>query len=93
LICGKDLGPAVGKPNNWDICTLPPIPGCPVFDKDEIATYGEFCSTSCPCNLGQGDCDSDAECRGELKCRTAGSALGYGGAQATWQFCVGPDFD
>jgi hypothetical protein len=93
LICGKDLGLAVGKPESWDICILPPIPGCPKFKKSEIGTYAEFCSESCPCNLGEGDCDNDDECRGELRCRTAGSALGYGGAQADWEFCVGPDFD
>jgi hypothetical protein len=92
LICGTDLGPAVGKGSTWDICILPPIPGCPVFNKASISGYGEFCSTACPCNLGEGDCDSDDECRGDLKCVTAGSALGYGGAQASWEFCVSDDF-
>jgi hypothetical protein len=32
------------------------------------------------------------QCRGDLVCVTAGSALGYGGAQANWQFCVSPEF-
>jgi hypothetical protein len=30
-----------------------------------------FCSAGCPCDLGQGDCDSDAECLGDLVCRSA----------------------
>ena len=27
-----------------------------------------FCSVSSPCSIGQGDCDSDAECSNSLKC-------------------------
>jgi hypothetical protein len=83
---------AVGKPSSWDICILPPIPGCPTFDKTNIASYAEFCSPSCPCNLGEGDCDSDDECRGDLVCRTAGVALGYGSAYSAWDFCVSDTF-
>jgi len=88
LICGHDRGLAAGKSAAWDLCILPPIDGCPTFASPGI----EFCSTSCPCTLGEGDCDSDDECRGDLVCVTAGSALGYTGAHATWQFCVSPEF-
>lgn len=28
----------------------------------------DFCSTSCPCNVGEGDCDSDSECVTGLEC-------------------------
>lgn len=29
---------------------------------------GNGCTTSHPCGIGQGDCDSDADCVGDLKC-------------------------
>ncbi len=45
-----------------------------------------FCSPSCPCNLGQGDCDTDADCLGDLVCGTDnGAASGCG---ATVDVCV-----
>ena len=28
----------------------------------------ECCTTNTPCGLGQGDCDSDTECTGDLMC-------------------------
>jgi hypothetical protein len=92
LICGHDRGLAAGKSATWDLCILPPIPGCPTFKKADIASYAEFCSAECPCNLGEGDCDGDAECRGDLVCVTAGVALGYGNEYRVWDFCVSPEF-
>lgn len=36
-----------------------------------------FCSTSHPCGVGEGDCDSDAECKSGLSCRSnKGPAVG-----------------
>jgi hypothetical protein len=92
LICGHDRGLAAGKSATWDLCILPPVPGCPTFNGTNIASYAEFCSVDCPCNLGEGDCDSDAECRGDLRCATAGVALGYGDDYRAWDFCVSPEF-
>ena len=39
----------------------------------------EYCSTSCPCDEGQGDCDTDAECKSGLVCaKDVGSKYGVG---------------
>ena len=41
--------------------------GCPATSKwDDGVT--ECCSSSNPCEEGEGDCDNDNECRGNLKC-------------------------
>ncbi len=65
-ICRHDVGAAVGLPTNWDVCEYPTAPGCPALDLDNPNTG--HCTTACPCGLGAGDCDSDAQCRGDLRC-------------------------
>ena len=43
------------------------------------------CTAKTPCNVGEGDCDSDSHCAGSLKCGTNNCAWGgtddccYGG--------------
>jgi hypothetical protein len=32
-----------------------------------------YCTSSCPCNEGEGDCDNDSQCSGSLKCEERGS--------------------
>ena len=31
--------------------------------------HGKYCSSSCKCSEGQGDCDKDSECKAGLKCK------------------------
>jgi hypothetical protein len=95
LVCRDNVGAGVGKPSNYDICVLPPINGCPNWDENPVTN--DSCTTACPCNLGQGDCDSDAECRGNLVCGSNNSSLfGYPGSPlanaSNWDgdFCVLP---
>lgn len=38
---------------------------------------GEFCTPECPCEHGEGDCDSDEDCVSGLCLRDAGPAFGY----------------
>ncbi len=81
LICQDDSGAAVGLPAHYEICVYPPAPGCPSYNP--AVDNPSFCSTTCPCDLGQGDCDSDAECRGEFVCTpnvgaTYGKPASYG---------------
>lgn len=99
LECRDDIGAGVGMPSDWDICILPPIPGCPDFYEESLD--GEFCTVECPCNLGQGDCDSDEECRGNLVCGT-NNAIDFPhpglspvtwANYADWDFCVAPGHD
>jgi hypothetical protein len=33
----------------------------------------DYCTSSCPCNEGEGDCDRDSQCAGNLVCREQGS--------------------
>jgi hypothetical protein len=84
LVCGTDNGPAVGLPSNYDVCKSPPPAGCPAFDPGDLSTA--FCSASCPCSLGEGDCDSDAQCQGDLVCEdNVGASFGM---PADWDVCV-----
>jgi hypothetical protein len=40
---------------------------------------GSFCGAACPCDDGEGDCDSDSECAPGLRCyRDVGAAFGFG---------------
>jgi len=46
-------------------CSLPPAPtGCHTYP----LWYGEYCTSSCPCDAGEGDCDVDVDCKPGLKC-------------------------
>jgi len=54
-----NLGPSSGvdpEPPTGDCHTVPP-------------NDSAYCTSSCPCGQGEGDCDSDAECTGNLVCR------------------------
>ena len=79
LKCGQDnCDPALGFPANYDCC----------YDPDPCAdgTGGASCCTSSsPCGAGYGDCDTDDECIGSLKCgqgsgldNNCDNSLGFG---------------
>jgi len=50
-----------------------------------------FCSTSEPCDVGEGDCDSDAECKGYLICNQTSAAVSRYGAPSTGDVCAPPN--
>ena len=86
LICGYNNGAAAGLPSNYEVCMTPPFPGCPVFDRNNL--NASFCTTSCPCGLGEGDCDNDDQCRNNLVC---GYDIGSDfGMPSYWDVCVMP---
>jgi hypothetical protein len=86
LVCGLNNGAAVGLPSDWEVCSHRILPGCAPFDVN--VPDSAFCTPSCPCTLGGGDCDSDDDCRGSLVC---GSNNGPSfGLPATWDVCVMP---
>jgi hypothetical protein len=86
LVCGTNNGAAVGLPSNYEVCKLPPRPGCPTFDLDNLST--SFCSSTCPCSLGEGDCDTDADCQADHVCaQNVGADFGM---PADWDVCVKP---
>lgn len=37
-----------------------------------------FCTADCPCHVGQGDCDRDNQCSGDLVCRQGSWGAAYG---------------
>lgn len=86
LECQTDSGYAVGLPWHYEICVYPAAPGCPSYNPavDDAA----FCNASCPCDLGQGDCDSNADCRGGLVC--ASNVGAQFGKPADYDICVKP---
>ena len=46
------------------------------------------CTSANPCGLGQGDCDNDYECAGDLKCGTD-NCIGFGVSDADCCMLVG----
>ena len=72
LRCFHDVGPQYGLPAYWDVCRAP----CPKFDPR--TPNASFCNDpACPCDLGEGDCDRDSQCKGNLVCgRNNGAPFG-----------------
>ena len=61
LKCGKDNCPA--GHGNMDCCTATPPMRCDPKDNN-----WSCCSDTTPCGIGEGDCDKDSHCAGDLKC-------------------------
>jgi hypothetical protein len=88
LVCGANNGNAFGKGSAWDFCVEPPTAGCPTFNPGSPSS--SFCSTACPCDAGQGDCDSISQCRSGLVCgRNLGASFGL---PSDYEVCVLPAF-
>ena len=83
LKCGQDnCDTSLGFPGNYDCCYEP---SC------SDGSGGTACCTSSnQCGLGEGDCDSDIECIGSLKCgiNNCDSSLGFPG---NYDCCYGPN--
>merc|ERR1711892_348874 len=72
LICGPDnCGDFNPYAESTADCCIPPVttatPAGTGFGNGSSSDW-TFCSASAPCSLGQGDCDSDAECAHSLIC-------------------------
>ena len=49
--------------------TAPPVPTTVAPNCDGVPSTGwSCCSSSNPCNVGGGDCDTDSDCAGSLRC-------------------------
>jgi hypothetical protein len=69
----------LGTPPNGS--AVPAVDGCTAIDIASPST--SFCSTACPCDFGEGGCDSDNECQPGLRCAASvgpafGLPTGYG---------------
>ena len=86
LVCGWDIGAAIGANSTWDVCKSGPIDGCPAYNKNSVSSGS--CTAECPCSLGEGDCNSDDDCRPSLVC---GMNIGSQFGLASWvDVCVLP---
>jgi cysteine-rich repeat protein len=80
--CVHDVGSSFGLPASWDVCVH-----CPVFNP--ATPDGSFCNNPyCPCEIGEGDCDTDAQCAPGLICGlNNGPAFGL---PTGWDACIKP---
>jgi hypothetical protein len=87
LVCAKDVGANYGQPAWVDLCqkkgSAPaPAPGPSAPGPSQGCHQGQifgltYCSPGCPCSGGEGDCDSDADCKPGLVCvMDLGAAVG-----------------
>ncbi len=77
LQCVDNVGAQFGFAGGVDVC----LPGGEPPTCTSSLGRGDFCSTpGCgPCGIGQGDCDSDAECAPGLRCvQDIGPQFGFG---------------
>lgn len=65
LVCRQDLGANFGFNPSMDVCGLAPEGTCNLPNGDWAYCSDPFCG---PCGVGQGDCDSDADCNAGLVC-------------------------
>ncbi|WP_428263811.1 thrombospondin type 3 repeat-containing protein [Haliangium sp.] len=60
LACAKNVGTAYGFESDTDVC----VPLCDAHDPGD----SDYCSETCPCGDGEGDCDNSDECATGLTC-------------------------
>ena len=59
-----------------------PHPEGPECNGGSASETVECCSEENPCSEGQGDCDSDSECLGDLRCGTNNCGAAFESDQA-----------
>lgn len=84
MICRAQAGFAVDMPSAYGVCVRATDPGCPAY---ELGNF-HMCSVSCPCDLGEGDCDTNSQCRPGLVCTSdVGASFGQ---PADMDICTRP---
>jgi len=68
LTCAKDVGAKYGVGSTVDVCEDTGTTGPPASCHSGLLFGWTYCSASCPCTTGQGDCDNDDECAAGLVC-------------------------
>jgi hypothetical protein len=92
LTCVRDVGARYGWRSDVDVCEATCHPSA-------LGT-STYCRAGCPCEAGEGDCDSDAECAPGLRCIfDVGANYGWGAdvdvceatchpsANGGWDYC------
>ena len=105
LACVDDVGGRFGMPASYDVCLAAHCDnGVQDGDETSVDTGGacgdavtnpnapgtvSYCSPAFPCSHGNGDCDSNADCRAGLSCvEDVGPAYGM---RAGYDVCVDPN--
>ncbi len=84
LLCLIDRGQSVNLPTSYDVC----MAACPPFDLNAQST--SFCTSQCPCGMGEGDCDYDGQCAQGVCVADVGATYGL---PADWDVCTCPVFN
>ena len=85
LVCAQDVGANYGWPATRDVCEQPGG-ACPPF-----VTGPDACTTACPCDEGQGDCDGDNQCAPGLVCaQDVGANYGWPATRDVCELPGGP---
>ncbi|MEM9488162.1 MAG: carboxypeptidase regulatory-like domain-containing protein [Myxococcota bacterium] len=80
LVCAFDLGADFGFDPETDVCLSP----C----DDRLNGHYDHCGPECPCPSGEGDCDTSADCEGNLVCaQDLGADFGL---DPTTDVCLSP---
>ena len=87
LKCGKDnCLEGVGFPMDTFDCCFQPYTRC----YGPSATADGCCTKLNPCEHGEGDCDTDEQCAGSLKCGTNNCMIGVGFSRDNFDCCEKP---
>jgi hypothetical protein len=65
LVCATDTGDRYGFAADVDTCELP-------------LGHASRCTSATPCDVAEGDCDSDVDCLAGLECQATGDRYGIG---------------
>lgn len=83
LHCAQNVGANYGWPASRDVCEA----ACPAFE-----TGPDACTSDCPCGQGEGDCDSDADCKAGLICaQNVGADYGWPESRDVCEVPGGPE--
>lgn len=88
LECALDIGAASKLPSDWDICRFPALPGCAADPNNNTSGQCGNLPAGCKCRLGEGDCNTKSDCRGDLVCGKNVGALF--GRPSSIDICVMP---
>ena len=83
LTCLRNQGPHIGLSSAYHLC----MSACPPFDVTK--QNPAFCTTQCPCGLGEGDCDQDGQCSQGVCVEDNGATYGL---PPDWEACECPAF-
>ncbi len=84
LFCNSDVGGNYGWSSSMDVCESAT---CPALTACSVPTgHSTYCTVCGPCDWGNGDCDSNSQCRSGLVCGINNG--GSWGLPSSYDVCV-----